>query len=1038
MPQRPQPSLRLADGGNFVTRWAQNVMRPKNTEQRLRQIEAPSPAPVAQPAPPPAPRPPNPNATPDNPAGIRFQDGGGLSKDAVMEAIARQRAAAGGQSGGGSGPQPQQPQPQPQPQQPSMMRDFLRNPGSVLRERERAAGLRFQDGGQLRENPVGEYMRRVGEEWSRSNADFEGGNPGVMQRVGRAVNPLTGFGSSVGAMYDAAGSGDVTGMALAAGSSIPAFAAARTAKTVAGPLRAASTGGTAARAGQNTAFGVGADYYTPGLQDGGMVPGSGTGDKIPAKYEPGEFVVSNDMIDDNPGLREQLSGLRAETLAARGKTVEEADAKALRYHGGLRAQAGFNGSADPDFWRGNPNPLQGNQANQTLLDAARQRIDPVQTAARNAAAAPAGGATRAPGYGPLSRMANDLTGQNSLPPKSPVGNMADDLARNARAAAPEGPTARPTAPLSAADAAAYDASPEGRATKVQALKEGRGYFQGKPNAAAAPAGAPAPPAPAAPSTTSKLFGSADDWKKFASGPADSPHKTGRLTLPEAPSGKPGMAGKAVGVLGKAAGAAQGLVGAYDVYKGVQEGDMQRAGVGAADALAAGALFTPAAPVAGAYLGARGAWDSGKAIYDNLSGGTQDVIGGTVNQIGLNTGLWGEDNSAKLMADAQARAWQPADTLRKTAPGATPTPDLRNPYASVTPEQGRAMAEINARVPERAPGSQPAPFDFDTFEPGPGEGAFRNEQTGKVTRLMSTPQGGAAWRAVPSQQATPSPAPRARQEVRVPVLNPNGGVFAAMADFTNQAGHAVQAIAANKGLRNDRKDALDAESTFAKIDQGDRELQIRGRDVDIREKDLGLRRADGIASAWAKQQELAYNRQRDALKDAMDIEKHNQTIGHNATNNARDRLKGMAVRDDGKGGTVVDEGRLARLESTLTKMSPGWAQADEATQAKLLRKAEASVNILEGLNSQRNNGWFQALGIDGKSVQLDNLPYKEMKGGKLNEVDFVDGISTPDTSRNDYVIETPGGRKMYLPRSSVNQGELELLESLGVDVTGSKK
>ena len=39
------------------------------------------------------------------------------------------------------------------------------------------------------------------------------------------------------------------------------------------------------------------------MQDGGHVPGSGTGDKIPAKYEPGEFVVSNDMIDDNPGLR---------------------------------------------------------------------------------------------------------------------------------------------------------------------------------------------------------------------------------------------------------------------------------------------------------------------------------------------------------------------------------------------------------------------------------------------------------------------------------------------------------------------------------------------------------------------------------------------------------------------------------------------------------------------------------------------------------------------------------------------------------------
>lgn len=392
----------------------------------------------------------------------------------------------------------------------------------------------------------------------------------------------------------------------------------------------------------------------------------------------------------------------------------------------------------------------------------------------------------------------------------------------------------------------------------------------------------------------------------------------------------------------------------------------------------------------------------------------------------------------LFRDKQGQGADGAPTSTPSKTATAPTPDLRNPYANVTPEQARAMAEINAGASGRAPGSQPAPFDFDTFEPGPGEGAFRNEQTGKVTRLMSTPQGGAAWRAVPSQQAMPSPAPRTRQEVRTPVLNPNGGVFAAMTDFMNQAGHAVQAIAANKGLRNDRKDALDAESTFAKIDQGDRELQLRGREADMLEKDLGLRREVQMATALAKQQELAYNRQRNALRDAMDLEKHAQTIGHNATNNARDRLKGMAVRDDGKGGTVVDEGRLARLESTLAKMAPGWAQADEATQAKLLRKAEASVNILEGLNSQRNNGWFQALGIDGKSAQLDNLPHKEMKGARLNEVGFMEGAGTPGTSRNDYVIETSGGHKLYLPRSSVNQGELELLESLGVDITGIKK
>ena len=182
---RPQPSLRFADGGSFITRWAEGVMRPNHTAKRLREVDAPPPAPVPAPAPPPPPPPPpNPRATQDNPAGIRFQDGG-------------------------------------------------------------------------------------------------------------------------------------------------------------------------------------------------HVPGTGEGDKIPAKYEPGEFVVSNDMIDDNPGLREGLSSMRAETLAARGKTVEEADAGATRHMGSLRA---------------------------------------------------------ADGWDPLDRMAKSLTGQNSLPPRSPMGNMAEDLVRNARPA----------------------------------------------------------------------------------------------------------------------------------------------------------------------------------------------------------------------------------------------------------------------------------------------------------------------------------------------------------------------------------------------------------------------------------------------------------------------------------------------------------------------------------------------------------------------------------------------------------------------------
>ena len=76
------------------------------------------------------------------------------------------------------------------------------------------------------------------------------------------------------------------------------------------------------------------------LRDGGTVPGKGTGDKIPALYEPGEFVVSNDMLDAKPGLREQLHDLRGNVLAAKGKSVEQADAEAVS-GGTLRAQSGM-------------------------------------------------------------------------------------------------------------------------------------------------------------------------------------------------------------------------------------------------------------------------------------------------------------------------------------------------------------------------------------------------------------------------------------------------------------------------------------------------------------------------------------------------------------------------------------------------------------------------------------------------------------------------------------------------------------------------
>ena len=68
------------------------------------------------------------------------------------------------------------------------------------------------------------FGRTTGDYWSKSNADFEVSNPGVVDRVIRSVNPVTGFGSAVGAMKDAAANGfDPVETGVAAAQAWPAF-----------------------------------------------------------------------------------------------------------------------------------------------------------------------------------------------------------------------------------------------------------------------------------------------------------------------------------------------------------------------------------------------------------------------------------------------------------------------------------------------------------------------------------------------------------------------------------------------------------------------------------------------------------------------------------------------------------------------------------------------------------------------------------------------------------------------------------------------
>jgi hypothetical protein len=65
-------------------------------------------------------------------------------------------------------------------------------------------------------NASSKYVGRIGPAWSQSNAEFNQTNPSVGDRVFRSVNPITGFGTAVGKLHDAASLGDVGRMATAA------------------------------------------------------------------------------------------------------------------------------------------------------------------------------------------------------------------------------------------------------------------------------------------------------------------------------------------------------------------------------------------------------------------------------------------------------------------------------------------------------------------------------------------------------------------------------------------------------------------------------------------------------------------------------------------------------------------------------------------------------------------------------------------------------------------------------------------------------
>lgn len=191
------------------------------------------------------------------------------------------------------------------------------------------------------------------------------------------------------------------------------------------------------------------------------------------------------------------------------------------------------------------------------------------------------------------------------------------------------------------------------------------------------------------SAANTLLGSGEDWARFGQS------KGAQTALKVA---------KGVGTVAKVAAVPLAV---NELATGIKEGDTNKMAWGGLDTAAAGAAFTPAAPVALAYGAVRGAYEGGQMLPEKV----RDAIGSGVNKV---ANLFGggvdkatTDNYARMQADYDARqlaqAQQAATAARGGAKPAAKAPprtiaDAAKAPGASTPAAAPMMAAPSAGAP----------------------------------------------------------------------------------------------------------------------------------------------------------------------------------------------------------------------------------------------------------------------------------------------------------------------------------------------------
>ena len=176
------------------------------------------------------------------------------------------------------------------------------------------------------------------------------------------------------------------------------------------------------------------------------------------------------------------------------------------------------------------------------------------------------------------------------------------------------------------------------------------------------------------------------------------------------------------------------------------------------------------------------------------------------------------------------------------------------------------------------------------------------------------------------------------------------------------------------------------------------------------------RAGQMATARSAQQQLAYTRQRDARKDAMDAEKHDQTVGHNADSNARNDTR--VFGPDGK----VNEGMSAARYDVANQLFPGYGQMDEASRKAVNPDVKEMLGIFDRVYENKQMGFSKLNPLDPRDPQRSAMP--NFQGGTLKK-QGPEGYLTPGGEMGGYYVTDAEGND--IPLGKLNDRQIELVK-----------